>query len=193
MRTFIKEKAVSCLKCGFYPEHVIESFLSYPQHKNSRNWISQINKAQVLNRYICCQDAKFFGYAEKAERNRRKYYRACGITVKNMADFSHLNYLFLLDVYEKATDESLKSYYKAIVCLKGGERTASCVILERRKMEEIVHKLQSKLIKKFLNEPPQKDILKNFIVISILFSQGDLLHDDVAKDGVLTLCRLVAD
>ncbi len=190
MRTSIKQRAIHCLNQGFYPEHVVKSFLNEPQHKKSANWVKTLDDHQTLIRYIYCRDVKFYGYAQKVEKCKRGYYRACGITVKKLEDFLHLNNLLLLDVYEKTTHEKLKNYYKALACLNGVEPKATCVIMERRKMHEIVHKLQAKLINEFVTNAPSTEELKDFIVISILFSEGDLLHDNVTKENFLTLCHM---
>ena len=192
MRTSIKQRAIHCLNLvqGFYPEHVVKSFLSEPQHKRAAGWVKTLNDSQTLIRYIYCKDVKFYGYTQKVEKCKRAYYRACGITTKKLENFLRLNNLLLLDVYEKTTHEKLKSYYKALACLNGIEPKATCVIMERRKMEEIAHKLQAKLINAFMNEAPSKEDLRNFIVISILFSQGDLLHDEITRENLLTLCKM---
>lgn len=190
MRTSIKQKAIHCLAHGFYPEHVVNDFLSCPQHKKSANWVNSLDNPQVLTRYVYCRDVKFFGYAEKVERCKRAYYRSCDVTTKKLEDFLHLNNLLLVDVYEKTTHEDLKRYYKAIACLNGVEPRASSFLYERRKMEEIVHKLQAKLINAFIQAPLSKQELRSFVMIAVLFSEGDLLHDEDTRDNFLKLCAM---
>lgn len=193
MHTSIKEKAITSLKEGFYPKHVVAEFLSYPQHKRARNWVNDINSVGGLKRYIWCQDAKFYGHKEKAEKDKRKFYGVCGVTVKRMADFIHLNYLFLLDEYDKTTNEHLKKYYKALVCLNGGQYNTTYIVMERKKMQESVHRLQAKLIKELVANPPQKEVLKNFIILSVLFSLGDLLHEETIRKDLIKLCQLATE
>ena len=193
MRTTIKEQAMYCLQGNFYPAHVVENFLSHPQYKRTKDWLKSINKSGVICHYIRCQDTKFYGSPEHAQKEQRKYFSLNGVTPQRMAKFIHLNYLFLLDEYEKTTDEALKKYYKALVCLNGGQYNTMYVVMERQKMQEMVHKLQAKLIKAFLVKQPSKEVLKNFIVLSVLFSLGELLHEDEVKQGFLQLCHMLAD
>ncbi|MBQ2811025.1 MAG: hypothetical protein IJF12_02525 [Alphaproteobacteria bacterium] len=190
MRTSIKQKAIHCLEHGFYPKHVVKKFLSKQQNKNAGSWVKTLEDPQVLLRYVYCRDVKFYGYTEKTERCKRAYYRSCGVTPKKMESFLHLNNELLLDVYENTTHEKLKSYYKALACLNGIEPKASCFLYERRKMKELVHKLQAKLINSFINEAPSTEDLRNFVIISVLFSEGDLLHDEVTKDSFVKLCTM---
>lgn len=191
MRTTIKEEAIFCLSGNFYPEHVVKNFLSYPQYKSAKAWTKDINKAAVLGSYIRCQDEKFFGHEEKVKKNQRKFFSINGVTPQRMSKFIHLNYLFLLDEHERTTDELLKKYYKALVCLNGGQFNTTYVVMERKKMQESVHRLQAKLIRTFLVKQPSKEVLKNFIVLSVLFSLGDLMHEDEVKNGFIELCHKV--
>jgi len=57
-------------------------------------------------------------------------------------------------------------------------------------MEELVHKIQARLINSFINEAPSTEDLRNFVIISVLFSEGDLLHDEVTKDSFVKLCTM---
>ena len=187
-----KEKVVSCLEqVEFYPAHVIEQFLSEPKRKNSRNWVKQLcNKHRLIN-FIDCKDAKFYGNTDVVAKNKRAYYAICGITSGQMEKFEHLNYLLLIDVFKKTRRKVLHHYYNMIVCLNGGEDTACCVLFERRKLDELVHKTQAKLINDFVNKPPRKKELRDFIIITILFSQADLSHDEATRENFLKLCQMV--
>ncbi|MBQ7303927.1 MAG: hypothetical protein IJW75_03300 [Alphaproteobacteria bacterium] len=190
MHLYIKEEAITCLNEGIYPQEVIDRFLSEPKHKNKRKWLSQICTKLILRRYVECKDTKFYGNVDLVEKARREFFNSYGISIKNMEHFERLNYLFLLKSYNTTNNEALKHYYHMILCLNGGDGVGNCILFERRKLGEFIHKEQVKLINRFAKEKSLcKEDLYNFILVVILFSQSDISHDAVTKKNFLKLCR----
>ena len=191
MYTHIKEVAVKIINGNFYSERIIKKFLNTPNHKNDRKWIKTLTRISTLKLYIDCHDVRFFGHEEKVKKNTHKYYAACGITPNQMSKFVALNQVMLLDIYENSTNEELKSYYHLLVYLIGHDNQSTYIVNERRKLQEIFHKKQAHLIKKFVSSPPTQEELRDFIIISILFSQPEKQHSEETRQQFLTLCNML--
>lgn len=191
MYTYLKTDAVKILKTGFYPQRVLEKFLT--KHKKDHHWAASLNSASVLSRYIDCIDVRFFGHEEMVKKNQRKYYSVCGITEHQMKKFIELNHILLLDVHENTTNEKLKDYYKILIYLSGDDGRYNYSVSERQKLKELFHRKQAKLIDSFVSELPTKEELRDFIIISVLLSQGELLHDITTRQKFISLCEKVVD
>ena len=188
MYTDLKETAVKLLNGNFYSQRVFEKFFSNPKNKRFRPWLVALNDFKVLNRYIDCHDAKFFGNEETIRKSRRKYLSACGITAKQMEIFTVINHVLLLDAYEHATNEELKNYYKMLVYLSGNDEHSTYIVSQRTKLQEFFYKNQVKLINSFVANSPSKEELREFIIVSILFSNGDICYDEETRNNFLLLC-----